>query len=100
MRRPPPRSTLFPYTTLFRSLEVDGGHYTSPVNESLKIGEAVWILDGDQFPLRICAAVLRHDGHTTTQEHAVRGESCSRCGDVHARVVSVEGIEYRMSPPV
>src|SRR5438034_4498900 len=23
MRRPPPRSTLFPYTTLFRSIEID-----------------------------------------------------------------------------
>src|SRR5438309_12037440 len=29
--RPPPRSTLFPYTTLFRSLPVQGGVVPAPV---------------------------------------------------------------------
>src|SRR5947207_8588905 len=35
MIRPPPRSTLFPYTTLFRSLSKTGGHpsVTPPVSE-------------------------------------------------------------------
>src|SRR5438309_6040021 len=31
MIRPPPRSTLFPYTTLFRSGPVDAGHYCETV---------------------------------------------------------------------
>src|SRR2546426_8399367 len=32
MIRRPPRSTLFPYTTLFRSLEITGGNCTTPHN--------------------------------------------------------------------
>jgi len=32
MIRRPPRSTLFPYTTLFRSVPVSGGRATLPVN--------------------------------------------------------------------
>src|SRR2546422_4530897 len=33
MIRRPPRSTLFPYTTLFRSLEIAGGRSRGRVNE-------------------------------------------------------------------
>src|SRR5690242_20888187 len=34
MRRPPPRSTLFPYTTLFRSLDVVRGPHHAHRNQS------------------------------------------------------------------
>src|SRR5256885_11868376 len=41
MIRRPPRSTLFPYTTLFRSPSVHGSNSTSPRADSL--GQAHWI---------------------------------------------------------
>src|SRR5215203_7288564 len=48
MIRRPPRSTLFPYTTLFRSLDVDGDIGIDPKKEFLaqsqrpKVVEATW----------------------------------------------------------
>src|SRR5258705_7246422 len=39
MIRRPPRSTLFPYTTLFRSIEVYGAHHLEQVIDAL-VGEA------------------------------------------------------------
>src|SRR5687767_15677537 len=40
MRRPPPRSTLFPYTTLFRSVLVDAG----PVLHFLELDDVLLFL--------------------------------------------------------
>src|SRR5258708_24606314 len=40
MIRRPPRSTLFPYTTLFRSLSGPGALAVSPVDGSLYVAEA------------------------------------------------------------
>src|SRR5438132_2751223 len=37
MIRRPPRSTLFPYTTLFRSLVADGVMYITSVNEAFAV---------------------------------------------------------------
>src|SRR5687768_17921835 len=45
MNRPPPRSTLFPYTTLFRSAPTSAARLTSaPVEEAVELG------DGDIEP--------------------------------------------------
>src|SRR5258708_10674649 len=44
MIRRPPRSTLFPYTTLFRSLEIDNPHLVS----SGDTGTLDWIEDGEE----------------------------------------------------
>src|SRR5687767_15400973 len=41
MRRPPPRSTLFPYTTLFRSAEpIPGGRRRDRAHASRAVGRA------------------------------------------------------------
>src|SRR5690348_17907799 len=46
MLRRPPRSTLFPYTTLFRSLKLSDG---SSVNVDFKIGSKyIEVLDSDE----------------------------------------------------
>src|SRR3712207_7206409 len=37
MIRRPPRSTLFPYTTLFRSVDLPGGHLPVPLEELLAL---------------------------------------------------------------
>src|SRR5258708_8437471 len=58
MIRRPPRSTLFPYTTLFRSLAVFGGR--RPVAErGVRLAEAV------QLRMRCGAIVHRSEEHTS-----------------------------------
>src|SRR5690349_24077594 len=54
MLRPPPRSTLFPYTTLFRSLKAAPG----PPCRSIATGYAKW--PGGQFFVKI-----RSEEHTS-----------------------------------
>src|SRR5256885_16395800 len=44
MIRRPPRSTLFPYTTLFRSRSDDGGKTTTPIDRGVHVDHhALWI---------------------------------------------------------
>src|SRR3712207_9239606 len=73
MIRRPPRSTLFPYTTLFRSRPVDDGMATVDGHE---VVEAVWcgpdeLPDRVAFPghagqvLRAWAAAVRSEEHTS-----------------------------------
>src|SRR3712207_9383680 len=46
MIRRPPRSTLFPYTTLFRSLNTAGETHYAAVGISAKFGDRVYIRPG------------------------------------------------------
>src|SRR5688572_31052165 len=59
MIRPPPRSTLFPYTTLFRSqvLGEVATHLVAAPLEDLAVGDVV---DQDRVDLQV-AGGLRHD---------------------------------------
>src|SRR5438309_11722720 len=50
MIRPPPRSTLFPYTTLFRSISVPGRFAAGVAKEALAAGLHV-MLFSDNVPL-------------------------------------------------
>src|SRR5438876_5687120 len=70
MIRPPPRSTLFPYTTLFRSIMWRGGEQQQAVTErrenlaeaaavgaeraawAARLGEIVRLVDDDDIPAR------------------------------------------------
>src|SRR5256885_12307460 len=73
MIRRPPRSTLFPYTTLFRSAEESGNEFGA------KNSDYVWIidpLDGTTnfihgFPVYCVSIALSFKGKV---EHAVRSE--------------------------
>src|SRR2546427_8494640 len=65
MIRRPPRSTLFPYTTLFRSLRVGGEVGAAAGNAGLEVGEAV-------------AAVAEHGEDTRrSEEHTSELQSQS-----------------------
>src|SRR3989449_6998157 len=61
MIRRPPRSTLFPYTTLFRSIIVPGN------NTVRSIGSHVWMALGlgAGLGLGVAAAVTRSEEHTS-----------------------------------
>src|SRR5690349_23199945 len=49
MKQPPPRSTLFPYTTLFRSMILTG--FVHDLGKILCLwGEPQWAVVGDTFP--------------------------------------------------
>src|SRR5258707_6522830 len=48
MIRRPPRSTLFPYTTLFRSIVLSGASMTRARHESAMSG----VMNGKSFPIR------------------------------------------------
>src|SRR5262245_64924948 len=69
MIRRPPRSTLFPYTTLFRSLLVDGAEALGPLDRWLR-GELIPRLPGDAIVVlsgraRPSLAWRRSEEHTS-----------------------------------
>src|SRR5258706_4865575 len=49
MIRRPPRSTLFPYTTLFRSVEFDGGNKAISIEEKPKAPKSNYAVPGLYF---------------------------------------------------
>src|SRR5947208_7345037 len=62
MRRPPPRSTLFPYTTLFRSVTVVPGDPLGLVRELKReegTGLDIWLCGGGKL------AGVRSEEHTS-----------------------------------
>src|SRR3712207_8498445 len=67
MIRRPPRSTLFPYTTLFRSVE--GGDQAQPVREQQTVAEDVarHVPDADdgQLPVGVEAPLAQVDRKST-----------------------------------
>src|SRR5690242_21152618 len=69
MPRPPPRSTLFPYTTLFRSL---AAHPTEPEAAVRRLTERLaWAIRAqfaeaeDQYTLELAGALERSEEHTS-----------------------------------
>src|SRR3712207_8918711 len=69
MIRRPPRSTLFPYTTLFRSmLRVDGSHLSlDPSGESSAALESFSV---DQVSVRVGVQAMRSEEHTSELQYA------------------------------
>src|SRR5438067_9371040 len=72
MRRPPPRSTLFPYTTLFRSLRRDGIGPRQERQGNQKLGKMVQSIAQGGCPLGSCDAahsrysyIMRSEEHTS-----------------------------------
>src|SRR2546426_1235132 len=61
MIRRPPRSTLFPYTTLFRSVALHGDHGDPKPGQNRRSG----------FPLdtRIVQQIVHHEHHDRSEEH-------------------------------
>src|SRR5256885_15379532 len=52
MIRRPPRSTLFPYTTLFRSEFFDFGWHCQPLNTARKIAVRDFYIESQPVPIR------------------------------------------------
>src|SRR5690348_18201011 len=69
MTRRPPRSTLFPYTTLFRSLETHLGWACAALG--LKIGQTVdhYNAKHDAKPLKEMLKKVYGDDETRSEEH-------------------------------
>src|SRR5262245_63147136 len=74
MVRRPPRSTLFPYTTLFRSLD-RGGHWI----------ERYLHLSGDQIDEHWAGAAIRYMSHVDTGHHLEKLAGNMQRGPVAAR---------------
>src|SRR5690348_17364890 len=64
MTRPPPRSTLFPYTTLFRSVVADGGG-------GVRRHGAGAVLEGDQAQVGCPGDHGRSEEHTSELQSPV-----------------------------
>src|SRR3712207_8857672 len=68
MIRRPPRSTLFPYTTLFRSELIRGGWHLKPIHK-LMMTSAVYTQDGATDTARAALdpenTLLRSEEHTS-----------------------------------
>src|SRR5688572_32096596 len=82
MLRPPPRSTLFPYTTLFRSPFVDD-HLLKKVDALNEKGEKkvvkTWSRRSTVIPEMVGHTIAVHDGrkHDRSEEHTSELQSQS-----------------------
>src|SRR5256885_11883061 len=75
MIRRPPRSTLFPYTTLFRSLlvtEITGAAATSA---GIRVGDEVVQVNGKIPPPDFAAQIASRDPGSTTDRKSTRMNS-------------------------
>src|SRR3712207_6941556 len=70
MIRRPPRSTLFPYTTLFRSRLPDGWRHGDGLLRAHTVGRG---------PLRVGGVLLRGTGHGRTARRQGLDGACARC---------------------
>src|SRR5437867_6427378 len=71
MLRPPPRSTLFPYTTLFRSTHGPPAPGPEPVRDQHLIRDRSGQNVADHFgdAKQIVLPKLRHEAHQRSEEH-------------------------------
>src|SRR3712207_8479824 len=65
MIRRPPRSTLFPYTTLFRSVADGDGEAADLADRLGAVGEQVGVLVDDPAGAELSAGLLRSEEHTS-----------------------------------
>src|SRR3989441_8007228 len=84
MIRRPPRSTLFPYTTLFRSVEGTGGFWRR------------WVVRAVQV-LREQGITVKHEGHAAAMQWLSAEEYAQACRDAGLRPTSVELVKVDMS---
>src|SRR5256885_12685054 len=72
MIRRPPRSTLFPYTTLFRSLAVDRAAFAQGVHDRITGHPGITLARGEVTELASPGIVAT--GPLTSEAHATRSE--------------------------
>src|SRR3712207_8939541 len=90
MIRRPPRSTLFPYTTLFRSLVLTDGHLVGLVYEDVRrlqdrVGEQPDRGAGAPLPLALVLE-LRHPAGLAEARQALQDRKSTRLNSSHANI--------------
>src|SRR2546430_5650145 len=80
MIRRPPRSTLFPYTTLFRSDDIAYGLGLARQIASMDVGQTVVIAD------HACVAVEAMEGTDETIARAARDRKSTRLNSSHSQI--------------
>src|SRR3712207_7286326 len=83
MIRRPPRSTLFPYTTLFRSMMKEGGAQAVKLEGGVRVAPQIQLLHESGIP------VMAHIGFTPQSEHALGGfqdRKSTRLNSSHANI--------------
>src|SRR2546430_13519682 len=74
MIRRPPRSTLFPYTTLFRSLDGDLGHVEHPLGEVVvRVERAAVHIRGPEQPA-VLIQLLEGERRRAQRDHLVESD--------------------------
>src|SRR3712207_1541301 len=114
MIRRPPRSTLFPYTTLFRSQKRPGGLAVDLVGvaqarlqrarvrrveplEEVRAAEAVRALRGEDDVAALLARVRSHlKGLVRLYEVEVEGRAAGRGDDDRASFINLDGVRVRV----
>src|SRR5207253_8799673 len=77
--RRPPTSTLFPYTTLFRSLTIDTGEAKALTEPKWKISQAVWHPSGTGL-------VLSATDHPESDQNTERDRKSTRLNSSHVAI--------------
>src|SRR5574343_1402343 len=84
MIRRPPRSTLFPYTTLFRSIEglsSDGSHPVQKAWEEVSVPQCGYCQAGQI--MTVVGMLKQTKKPTEDQINAVMSQTLCRCGTYH-----------------
>ena len=96
MIRRPPRSTLFPYTTLFRSRDIQTGARNGLVADirAVRDGDSLMFITADGMLVRIAASDIRTIGRNTKGVRVVNLKD----GDRLIAAAKVEGGEVPVQP--
>src|SRR5438874_4635553 len=86
MLRPPPRSTLFPYTTLFRSLVVVDGQVTTGPTGNSTLTAASLNMTGGTVTLVTAASKLVLAGNVTAASDTATDRKSTRLNSSHVEI--------------
>src|SRR2546425_8935193 len=97
MIRRPPRSTLFPYTTLFRSMETPTGEWSpSQIWRPYKVANLIW--DGQRCVLSTARSGCQRSEEHTSELQSLAYLVCRLLLEKKKRA-SVDRIHCRRQPP-
>src|SRR3989442_6444216 len=97
MIRRPPRSTLFPYTTLFRSCSLRLGEAKARAVASRELGSASLHLNGSGQPAEWGEASIGREATTTRTDRTPRGERRQRARKEDRKSTRLNSSHVRIS---
>src|SRR5437868_9986937 len=91
MLRPPPRFTLFPYTTLFRSERFSGKSRIGPINadggQSIASShEPLWVIVNKASPVRATPRPRSKISQTDPDDHRQQDRKSTRLNSSHVSI--------------